>query len=522
MLDVQEFTISQAHEGFLSRNFTCHDLVSAFLERIGRLDKKDHESGPKINSTMALSSTALTEASELDTYFQSSGGKFKGPLHGIPVLVKDQADTKGLVTTYGSEACKSNIPSEDAFIITKLKNAGAVILGKTTMSEWASTWFSASSSTDWVSTQNPYKSGYDVGGSSSGSAAAVAANFCILAVAEDTGGSIRCPASFTNTVGIRPTVGLVSRHGFCPLIKTQDTPGPIARTVEDCAKMLDILVGFDPADEFTSIAWQNQQTLLKSSNIDTPQSYASNLDPKAITKARLGVVRELFGPSTDPASRLVNKVINNCLSTLSANGTTLIDITIPDLKHYLTYTPTYTLRSRADINSFLSTKPHLPSDISQIVPHPHPRPFLDLTSTIAHGPSDPTSDPTYVSRLLTRDAFQRLLVSIMAQNDLDALTFPSIQIPAPRHIDAENGRFPTCWDFPVNTLLASQGRLPAINVPAGFCEAAEADANAEEQIWHGLPVGLELVSWEYRERELFDLARGVEVLVGARKRPVLD
>lgn len=496
MVEVEEITIAQAQEGFLKGTFTCKELVDAFFERIHKFDRN----GPRIRSTMALSTTALDEAAELDSYLKTHG-KFKGSLHGIPVLVKDQADTKGMVTTYGSSAANDNIPEEDAFIVKKLKEAGAVILGKTTMPDWATSWFSASSASGWEFTHNPYKLGYDVGGSSSGSGAAVAANFAILGVAEDTGGSIRCPASFTNLVGIRCTPGLISRSGFCPLLKVQDTPGPIARTVMDCALMLDVLVGFDPADEWTATA--------VTASPPVGGSYASHLDPSLITKSRIGVVRELFGPDTDPHCASVNNVINTAISTLESHGTIFIDITIPNLHHYMTTTPTYLISSRSDINSFLSTKPNLPQDIASIVPRSPQHPAQDLTSGVAHGPLDPLSHPSYLPAVLDRDTFQRRLTTLMALHNLDALAFPDVQIPPPKHEDSTNGRFPTCWDFPVNTLLASQARVPAISVPAGFTE-------------EGLPVGLELVSWEYQEQKLLELAAGVERFVGARRAPKLE
>lgn len=495
-MDIEELSISQVHENYRNGTWTCENLTQAFLDRIQRLDK----SGPRINSTLAISTVAVKEAIALDEYF-SKHEQFQGRLHGIPVLVKDQADTKGMVTTYGSSIAKNNTPDKDAFIVEKLKSEGAIILGKTTMGDWATTWFSTSSATDWEFTHNPYKLGYDVGGSSSGSAAAVAANFCVLAVAEDTGGSIRCPASFTNTVGLRCTPGLVSRTGFCPLVKTQDTPGPIARTVRDCALMLDCLVGFDEDDEWTIAAVTGPKP--------SGGSYAAQLDPTIVTSARIGLIRSLFGPDSDPYCRLVNSVINKAIEKLTEAGTTFIDVELSRLTHYMENTPTYLVRSRSDINEFLATKPHLPSDIASIMPKDPPHPSLDFTSQVAHGPEDPNTDSTYLQRLLDRDEFQRRLTCLMVSNGLDALAFPDVQVPPPHHEDSVNGRFKTCWDFPTNTLLASQARVPAISVPVGFTD-------------DGLPVGLELVSWEYREQALLQLASGVEYYVPSRKAPVLE
>lgn len=497
-MDVRELTITQVHRGFQSGQFTAEDLTRAYLARIESLDK----AGPKVNSTLALSKTAVEEARSLDNHVARTG-TFKGRLHGIPILVKDQADIAGIETRYGSGACAGNIPTKDAFVIQKLKAEGVIVLGKTTMSEWASTWFSHSSASDWIPTQNPYKSGYDVGGSSCGSAAAVAANLTLVAVAEDTGGSIRCPASFTNLVGLRPTPGLISRSGFCPLVKVQDTPGPVARTVQDCALLFDSMVGFDPEDEFTGIV-----AMARSLGLPKGGSYAAGLEGghEQIKNARFGVMSQLFGPESDPHCAAVNRVVHAALDSLSRNGTTFVQVDLDGLTHYMQNTPTYLQRSRADINSFLATKPHLPQDVAEIVPAQPPMEFLDFTCQLAHGPTTPADDPTYLQKILDRDEFKRKLDCLMGSHSLDGLIFPDVQIPPPRHGDATNGRFPTCWDFPVNTLLASQARLPAITVPAGFTE-------------DGLPVGLEVVSFEYHEQALLELASGIESILQARRAP---
>lgn len=425
-------------------------------------------------------------------------------------MVSLQADTKGIATTYGSSVARNNIPDEDATVVTKLKEAGAVILGKTTMAEWAAVWFSASAATSYEYTKNPYKLHHDVSGSSGGSAAAVASNFAILAVAEDTGGSIRVPASFCNLVGIRVTPGLISRAGFCPLIKVQDTPGPIARTVEDCALMLDCMVGFDPRDDFTGFA-----ATAAALGLPRGGSYAANLGqgPEKIKKARIGVVRQRFGSDSDPHCKAVNTVIGAAMDTLRGSGTTFVDVQIEKLDHYLTYTQTYLIRSRSDINEFLATKPHLPRDIAEIVPEEPPAstPYLDLLCPMAHGPLDPSSDPTYAGRLLLRDELRRKVDCLVASLGLDALALPDVQIPPPHVEDwTEKGRFSPRFGegkgFPTNTFLASQARLPAVTVPAGFTE-------------DGLPVGIQFVGLEYQEQHLLELARGVEVLVGARRAP---
>lgn len=501
MLEVQELTISQAQQGLRAGSFTARDLAAAFLDRIDKLDKH----GPRFNSTMAISSTVLEEAAALDDYFQRHGC-FKGKLHGIPVLVKDQADTKGIVTTYGSAVAQKNIPDEDATVVTKLKEAGALILGKTTMAEWATAWFSANGATNYAFTKNPYNTDHDVGASSGGSGAAVAANFAILAVGEDTGGSIRVPASFCNLVGMRTTPGLVSRAGFCPLIKMQDAPGPMARTVEDCALMLDCLAGFDPKDDYTSYAATSLAMGLPKGG-----SYAADLSVETIKRARIGVVRQLFGPDSDPHCKAVNSVMTTAMDRLQGAGTVFVDVHIDHLEHYLAYGQIYFQTSRSDINSFLAAKPHLPQDIASILPEKAGRAFLQMICSVAHGPKDPSEDPTYSSRLLQRDEFRRKISILIATQGLDALIFPDVQVPPPRIEDEANERFIVDGEevFPTNTFLASIARLPAISVPAGFTE-------------DGLPVGLELVGLEYQEQHLFKLAYGVEDLVRGRKAPVLN
>ncbi|KAI5244005.1 hypothetical protein E4T42_07270 [Aureobasidium subglaciale] len=297
-IKVEKLTIAQAQYAFRGGAYTAHDLTVAYLERIQRLDK----SGPKIDATLAISQTTLQDATKLDLCLAKTGDLI-GRLHGIPILTKDQADTASMETMYGSGACKGNVPTEDASLVKNVKAEGAVILGKTTMSEWASTWFviefQPRTPTSLI-TMSEARSSCD-------SAAAVAAHFALLAVAEDTGGSIRCPASFTNLVGLRPTPGLVSRSGFCPLVKVQDTSGPVAQTVRDCALFMDCMVGFDLSEEFTGVA-----RMVESLGLPKRGSYAATLDGglTGVRKASVGVMRQLFGTVSEPYCQAVNRVIN--------------------------------------------------------------------------------------------------------------------------------------------------------------------------------------------------------------------
>jgi amidase len=346
---------------------------------------------------------------------------------------------------------------------------------------------------------NPYDITRETGGSSAGTGAAIAANYGILGVGEDTGGSIRVPASFCNLVGLRPTVGLVSRSGLSPLVKTQDTPGPMTRTVRDAALMLDILAGYDPEDPYTAAAVV--------AGPPRGGSYAANLSKEVLSHARIGVLHSVFGAETDPDCSAVNKVINASLSKFPATGTTLIDIDdIPNLKHYRSFTTTYFSRSRYDIDTFLSTRPHLNATTESIHASNSFHPSLPLFNTIATGIKHPYEDPLYAQRLDVRDEFQRAVIGIMAQHKLDAIAYPSVTIPAPTLKDVLGTRFTR--SFPTNTDIASQLHMPAISVPVGFTE-------------EGLPVGLELLGMPYQEQTLLELAFGVEALMKARKAPEL-
>ena len=495
---MEALTINQAHEAFHFRTFSARDLVSHYLARIQSIDK----SGPTLNGILAISSTAVAEAGGLDKHL-SETGKFKGPLHGIPVIVKDQAATKGLTSTYGSVKAKDNVPTEDATLVTKLKDAGAIVIAKSSMPDWATSWFSTSSLTG--TTKNPYDLSRDVGGSSSGTGSSIAADLAILGVGEDTGGSIRLPASFCGLVGLRPTPGMISRYGMNPLVVPQDTPGPMCRTVRDAALMFDAMVGFDPKDSFTTANLIAQQP--------RGGSYAASLEEAKVSDLRIGVVDELFGTAEDHGMALVSTCVRSALTKLKQSGAEVKGITLPRLQEYAVETSLYQTRSQNDLDKFFSTNTH--SSLSQLsVRSIHEEnafhPSLDLFNLIASGPKSPHDDPDYAKKLLAQDDFRRFVLSTMAEHDVDLLAFPDCKIAAPRTQDVLGGKW-GIYDFPTNTLLASQAILPAISVPVGLT-----DGDGEGG---GLPVGLELVGFPYGEQRLFEAASVVERLVDGRRPP---
>lgn len=343
---------------------------------------------------------------------------------------------------------------------------------------------------------NPYDITRETGGSSAGTGAAIAANYGLIGLGEDTGGSIRVPASFCNLVGLRPTVGLVSRSGLSPLVKTQDTPGPMTRTVRDAALMLDVLAGYDPKDPYTAAA--------SIAGPPTDGSYAANLSETVLSNARIGVLNSVFGPESSPECASVNKVIRTTLSQFKT-GTTLIDVAIPNLDHYLGFTSTYMSRSRYDIDNFLAAHPIIKGvTVGSIHSSRQFHKALPLFDGLATGIEHPYEDPQYAARLDEREDFQRLVIGMMAEHKLDAIAYPSVQIPAPTIKDVVGTRFQD--SFPTNTSIGSQLRQPAISVPVGFTEA-------------GLPVGLELLGMPYSEQKLLELACGVEALMKARRAP---
>jgi len=282
------------------------------------------------------------------------------------------------------------------------------------------------------------------------------------------------------------------------LIKVQDTPGPMTRTVRDAALMLDVMVGFDAADPWTATAVVAGKP--------KGGSYAAGLGKEnEISSARIGVVRELFGGDNEEG-KAVNSVISKTLETLKEAGTTLVDIEIPNMAHYVDFTPTYGSRSLSDLNSFLkATNPPMGITVEEIVATKQYHPALDLLKDIATGPKAAAEDPLYLRRLEERDELSMLVIGIMASHNVTALAFPDAKIPAPLHTDVDKyGPL----DFPTNTMLASQLRQPALSVPVGFTE-------------NGLPVGLELVGLPYAEQTVLELAYGVEQLTKARRPPVL-
>ncbi|MGH9677481.1 MAG: amidase, partial [Candidatus Acidiferrum sp.] len=298
-LEVTETTIAKTLEAIRTGRVTCRQLVEAYLKRIRAYDQ-----ATQLNAIVLINPDALADADALDREFARTHQL--RPLHGIPVIVKDNYDTKGLQTTGGSLAMKGFVPSEDAFMVKKLREAGAIVLAKSNMAEWAFSPYVTVSSIAGI-TRNPYDLERVPAGSSGGTAAAVAASLGEVGLGTDTGNSIRGPSSHNALVGIRPTMGLTSRDGIIPLFINNDMGGPMARTVEDAATVLGVVAGYDPADPIT-----------KESEGKIPKNYTQFLDKNGLKGARLGVFREYI--DTPESDLQVKALTEKAIAELKAQG----------------------------------------------------------------------------------------------------------------------------------------------------------------------------------------------------------
>lgn len=496
--NVMEATIDSIHAAYENHTLTAHQLVQMYLDRIHAYD----QAGPKLNVIITLNPNALAEADRLDAAFRKGG--LVGPMHGIPVLVKDEIDTAGMPTTLGTLIFKDYRPPLDSFVVAKLKQEGAIILGKTTLSEFAAgdtygSMFGVS--------RNPYDLSRTVGGSSGGSGASVAANFCTVALGEETSGSIRRPGSWNDVVSMRPTPGLVSRTGMwdgypSPVAQM----GPMARDVSDLAKLLDAMVGYDPQDPVTAEGVGM-----------APPSYAKLLDGSAgaaLKGARIGVIRESIGDNSDPGSDDYKKVeaeFDRALNELKAAGATVIDpIVIPDLKKLLAQTAPDVEASDEALRLYLSRNPDSPFKTRQDIAHsPYMAQSIPPTRAKAAlwqnlDKSLVTDTQKYYRYVHARDQLKFNMLKVMADYHLDAIVHQSIEHQPPLIKDGTNPPYVSAIGLPrLNTFLVYAA---AITVPAGFTTDR-------------LPVGITFFGRAYSEPTLLRLAYSYEQATHHRKPP---
>src|SRR5438552_13292822 len=387
---VVEATIDDIHAAMGSGKLTARELVQAYFERIVAFDKQ----GPALNCIINLNPKALEDADRLDAAFKRSG--MMGPLHGITVLVKDEIDTAGMPTTLGTVVFKDYRPPNDAFAIDKLRKAGAIILGKTTLSEFAA---GDTYGSIFGVTRNPYDLERTVGGSSGGSGAALAANFSTVAIGEETVASIRRPATWNAVVSLRPTPGLVSRTGMWdgyPTLHAQ--MGPMARTVRDLAKLLDGMAGYDPEDPVTALGVGKVEG-----------SYTKYLDQGALNGARIGILRESIGNQSEPNApdfKIVDAAFDRNVAELKAAGAILVDpILIPNLKKLLATRERDPIETDAALELYLARNPGSPLKTRQdIISSPEiDKSFPPPNVARYKAPSAPLNAARYVEYVRARD-----------------------------------------------------------------------------------------------------------------------
>ena len=489
---IEEATIGGIQRAYRAGRLSARALVNAYLKRIKRID----QGGPTLNSVVVTNGGALAQAAALDDAY-ARHGRLQGPLHGIPVLLKDNIDTCDLPTSYGSVAFAAHQPARDASVVARLRAAGAIVLGKTSLPDFATSWWAYSSRSG--ETKNPYDPARDPGGSSAGTGAAIAANLACVGLGTDCGGSVRVPASHCNLVGIRSTPGVVSRAGSSPLVSWQDTVGPMARTVRDAVTVFDAIAGYDPQDSLS----------VNYAIARAPKRYTEALDRDGLKGARLGLVTNALGADGDVHAAPVNALVRAAVQSMTACGARVEEVQIADLALHLRDTSMYVNCSRHDLDAFLGAQRDAPMrSLRQLYEARQYHPMLDLFEACLAGPELPEYDPQYFRRLAAREAFQRQIVNLMAAQRLDALVFPDVQIVPPTRAQLD-ARVWTTLTYPTNTLIASQAWLPAITVPAGF---------AGER----LPVGLELMGKPYDEATLFRLAYAFEQATRHRRAPRLD
>jgi amidase len=471
-----------------SGELSSHALTRAYLDRIALIDV----AGPRLNSVLSLNPDAMADADALDA--ERRAGHVRGPLHGIPILLKDNIDARPMATTAGSLALADHLPSRDAFLVARLREAGAVILGKTNLSEWAN-FRSTRSISGWSGaggqTRNPYALDRNPCGSSSGSGTAVSANLAAAAIGTETDGSIICPSSVAGIVGLKPTVGLVSRHGIVPISASQDTAGPMARSVADAAALLTAIAAADPADPASSGA-------KRPAAVD----YLAHLKPDALKGARIGVLRASAGYHPD-----VDAAFDRAVAALKAAGATVVDASIPTagkwdaaentvlLAEFKPGLERYLADSGAPVRRFEDLVDFNRSHAAQEMPY-----FgQELFEQALKAPSLQSATYRNAHDTARRLAGPEGIDAALRAQHLDALVAPSTG-PSWR-TDTVLGDHFTGAGYGA----AAVAGYPSITVPMG-------DA-------HGLPLGLVFTGGKWTEPRLIELAYAFEQATHARKPP---
>ena len=486
---VEETTITDVHAAFEAGDLTCEGLVERYLARIDAYDKQ----GPRLNSIAVINPRALDEARALDAAFASAG--LTGPLHCIPVLLKDQVETRDMPTTYGSALFEGYMSARDGTIVTRMREAGALIIAKTNMGEFASRYVGSG----FGIIRNAYDTGRNPSGSSGGTGSGVAANLGLIGIGEDTGGSIRGPAAVASLVGLRPTLPLVSRFGMMPANPTTDTMGPMTRTVMDAAILLDVIAGYDPNDPVTAYSVRQ-----------LPESYAAGLDAGALAGARIGVIREPMDGSVDTTSagfREVRARIEAALGVLGELGAEVMDVHIPGIEEVSAIFGSNSYETEEVTDAYLAELRDPPyRTLAAILLSGRVNPWRAAGMADLLGKT--TRDPGYLEYLLARDRVRETVMATMAEHDLDAFVYATFDHPPePIAEDVETNPAPADrYALGDNRSLSPLTGFPALTVPAGFTP-------------DGLPVGLEFLGRPFTEAMLLGFGYAFEQATSHRRPP---
>ena len=487
--DFSEASIADLHDAMQRGELRAVELAGWYLDRIEAIDRN----GPRLNSIIEINPDALAIARSLDDEWRRSGPR--GPLHGIPVVLKANIDTADQMATHaGSLALAAHRPPRDAFVVSRLRDSGAVILGKANLSEWAN-FRSTRSTSGWSSiggqTHNPYDTARNPCGSSSGSAVAVAASLTSVAVGTETDGSVVCPAGINGIVGIKPTLGLVSRSGIIPIAHSQDTAGPMARTVRDAAILLSAMTGIDAEDPASA------------SSPDTVPDYTANLAADGLQGRRIGVLRSYSGAGSHPQVEIIFEDSIGVLREQGAEVTDPVEIDTsgvgPAELEVLYYEfkadlDRYLEQSGAPVGSLEAVIRFNEDNAATVMPHFGQEHML---AAVAKGP---LTDPAYEQALVDSGAtMKERLLAVMDEHGLDALVAPT-NGPAwmTDHVNGDN------YQIGSSSFAAVSG-FPNVTVPAGFVA--------------GLPVGLSFIGRAYTEQTLIEMAYAFEQATLARRPP---
>lgn len=488
---LNEITIDQLQEMIQNGKATSRSITKAYLDRIAAFDKK----GPAINAVIEINPDAMLIAQQMDA--ERKNGKIRSKMHGIPVLIKDNIDTADkMMTTAGAAALIGNIAKEDAFIVKKLREAGAVLLGKTNLSEWAN-FRSNRSTSGWSSrggqTRMPYILDRNPSGSSAGTGAAVAANFCTIGIGTETDGSIISPSSINGLVGIKPTVGLLSRTGIIPISATQDTAGPMGRTVKDAAILLSVLTGVD-----------NDDIVTLESKGKVKADYTQNLSKDGLKGKRIGVEKSFFRRRNED----VITIFKDSIEKMKAMGAIIIDIDLNNKVYDAigsAETEVLQFEFKDGVNKYLARANAKVKTLTDVIAFNNANkektmPYFKQETLIDSNAKESLDSKSYKEAVSKLAKSRKVISDTLKENNLDAIC--GISNGPSACIDIINGDYGTGFSF---SGPAATAGYPHITLPMGML--------------HELPIGISFIADAYQEEEIIKIAYAFEQATLQRKAP---